>query len=111
MDPRLPAPVGVDLISSRLLPLLFPSLHSILQALPPPPLLSSLHSYLFSYGSKRVITEIQTHPTKDHRGIKPAVQFSAGVPMLSTRRRETLNFARVFLYWRIHETLHLTNQS
>lgn len=42
----------------------------------------SLHPYssAFFYGSKRVITEIQARPMKDHRGIKAEVQFSAGVP-------------------------------
>lgn len=84
MDPCLPAPVRADLheILSPLPPTI--SLHSILQPLLSPSPLSSLHPYssAFSYGSKRVITEIQTRPTKDHRGIKPAVQFSAGVSML-----------------------------
>lgn len=85
MDPRLPAPVRADLLEVLSPPPPTISLHSILQPLLSSPLpLSSLHPYssAFSYGSKRVITEIQARPTKDHRGIKPAVQFSAGVSML-----------------------------
>lgn len=99
MGPRLSCPrrCRPDLLASPPPPISIPSFYP-LRSLPLPPFPPSLHPYIstFSYGSKRVITEIQTRPTKDHRGIKPAVQFSAGVLMLSTRCRETLNFTRVF---------------
>jgi len=107
MGSRSPAPAGVAesislgsfslslslSLSLFLPPLLPPTITFQPHRRPSPP--SSLHpcSSVFSYGSKRVINEIQARPTRDHRGIKPAVQFSAGVLVSGIRGRIKLRIS------------------